>query len=172
MARLFKVDFPLWWRKGSTHFLALCWTAGLLTGMAAFFFADDILLLWMRGVPEGTVSIVGLLAVSVFPFLLSAFAVFIGWPRLLLLIAFWKAAVFTYVSCGLLTGFDSVGWLLRWFLMFSSLSSLPVLYWFWRRYIPGERAVSFAEVFLLLSLFVLLGSIDFCWISPFLANLI
>lgn len=172
MARFFHHGLPLWWRKGSACFLALSWFLGLLSGAAIFFSAGIAYFSWMRGVLHGSVSIVGLLCVTVLPFLLSAFAVFISEPWLLLPISFGKALLFSFISLCVLESFGSAGWLVRWLLMFSDLLFVPVLYWFWHRHISGEHCFSGSVSLLLLSLCILIGSIDFCYVSPYLANLI
>lgn len=172
MARIFHHGLPDFWRKGSTTFLALSFLLGLVFGVAVFSAAGDSFLSLMRGILSGSVSIVGLLCVTFLPFLFSAFAVSISEPWLLLPVSFGKAFLFSLVSLGLLQGFGSAGWLVRWLLMFSDLVSLPLLYGFWQRHISGERRYCFAECFALLSFFFLIGSVDYCCISPFLADLI
>ena len=159
-------------RRGSTLVLALFWISGILSGVAAFCFAGNPLLPMMRGILDGSVSIVGLLCVTVFPFLVSAFAVYICAPWLLFAVSFLKGFLFGFLSAAILVAFGSAGWLIRWFLMFSELVSLPLLYWFWVRNISGERGFSGAEVLVILSLLILIGSVDYCCISPFLAMLI
>ena len=172
MARFFHQELPTWWRKGCTAFLALSWLAGLLFGAAMFLSAGNHILPWMRGVPYGSVSISGLLCVTALPFLFSAFAVYISEPRLLLLVSFGKAFLFSYVSLGILSCFGSAGWLIRWLLMFSDLMFLPALYWFWQRHISGSFRFSGTESLLMLSFCMLVGSIDYCCVSPLLAELI
>lgn len=172
MARFFHQDLPLWWRKGSAVFLALFWTVGLLFGVSFFFFAGKIFSSLMLGVLYGSVSIVGLLCVTVLPFLFSAFAVYLSEPWLLLLVSFWKAFQFSFVSLSILSCFGSAGWLFRWLLMFSDLISLPVLFWYWSRYISGEQGFSCTESLLILSVCILIGSFDYGYVSPFLAELI
>lgn len=159
-------------RKTGSHFLALFWIAGLLFGIFCFQHTDNLLLLWMRRIPEGAVSIVGLLTVSVFPFLISAFAVYLCASKPLFVIAFLKAAVFSFVSCWISLSYKDAGWLIRFFYMGGSLISLPVLFWFWARHISGEMPFSWAEVFFILSMLFLLECVNFCRILPFAAILI
>lgn len=172
MARFFRHSMPLWWRRGSSVFLALSWLSGFFFGSLIFYITGSSFSSLMRGVIYGSVSIVGLMSVSVLPFLISAFAVYISKPSLLLIVSFGKAFLFSFVSLGIMDGFASTGWLIRWLLMFSDLISLPVLYWFWNRHISGDIPFSAAESLLVLSLCILVGSVDYCYVSPFLANLI
>lgn len=93
MAQLFHRNMPAWWRKYCFLFLAFCWIAGLLSGASACLAAGDSLNSLMRGAAARPVSIVSLLGVTMFPFLLSAFAVYISEPWLLLIVSFGDAFV-------------------------------------------------------------------------------
>ena len=100
MAQLFRRSMPAWWRKYCFLFLAFCWIAGLLSGASACLAAGDSLNSLMRGAAARPVSIVSLLGVTMFPFLLSAFAVYISEPWLLLIVSFGDAFVLSFVSLG------------------------------------------------------------------------
>ena len=170
MARLFHLSFPEWWRKYRSVLLALCYLAGLFFGVFVFRSADERLELLMRGAFSGTVSIVGLLCVTILPFLFSAFAVFLSRPVLLFLVSFVQAFAFSFVSLGILRCSGSAGWLTRWLLCFSGSVFAPVLYLYWQRHLT--RPFSGLEAAGMLSVCLLIGSIDYCLISPFLARLI
>lgn len=172
MARFFCSGLPHWWRKGCRFFLAFSWLAGLACGILVYLSAGNFLLSLMRSTLYVPVSIVGLLCVTTFPFLLSAFAVFLSKPVLLLPICFGKAFLFAFASIGILQAFGSAGWLLRWLLLFSDCASIPLLYWFWLRYLPGYRSLSGWEAASMLSLWLLIGSVNYSVISPLLARLI
>lgn len=172
VARLFCPGPPHWWRKGCRFFLACFWLSGALCGILASLSAGRTLVSLMRGTLFVPVSIVGMLCATALPFLLSAFAVFLSRPVLLLTICFGKAFLFAFVSMGIFQAFGSAGWLLRWFLLFSDYASVPLLYWFWLRHISGERPLDGWETALLCSLALLIGSVNFSVISPFLAGLI
>ena len=159
-------------RKLSVIFLALFWILGIALGIVYAAVCRSHVASLMRGFLSGTVSIVGLLCVSVIPFLFSAFAVLISKPRILFLVAFGKGFFFSFVSCGFLFSLGSAGWLFRLLLMFSDLVSMPVLFWYWQRHISGEACFSAVQSLFVASLLILIGSIDFCCVSPFLALLI
>ena len=159
-------------RKGSTFFLAFFWLSGLICGILVFLSAGNSLIPLMRSALSAPVSIVGLLCVSMLPFLLSVFAVFVSNPRLILLVSFGKAFFFSLVSLGVIQAFGSAGWFVRWLLLFSDSVSLPLLYWYWCRYISGSREFCGWETCGVLSLGLLIGSVDYCLVSPFLALLI
>lgn len=172
MARFLHHDIYCPSRKFVRHFLAVCWTAGLGCGIWSCFLADDSISSLMRSCLNGSVSIVGLLTVTLLPFLLSAFAVLLSGPWLLFGIAFGKGFVFAFVSMASLAGFGCAGWLLRFFLCFSDCLSLPLLYWFWLRCFRSSGTGFGTCIFLTGALLFLIGSIDYCLIVPFLADLI
>ena len=172
MALFFRPVFPHWWRKSAAVFLALSWLAGLMLGVVLFVHTDGCFSSLMRGALDDTVSIVVRISVAVLPFLFSAFAVYIFKPGLLLPVCFLKAFAFSFVSVGVLSSFGSGGWALRWLLMFTDILSLPVLYFYWRQHISGDVCFSGSGTFFMLSLLILIGCIDCCCISPFLAGLI
>ena len=127
MARLFHPNPPDRRSKYPAFVLALSYFAGLLFGVFVFRFAGDRLDSLMRGAPTGAVSIVGLLGVTVVPFLFSAFAVSLSKPALLFPVSFINAFLFCFVSLGMMRCAGSAGWLIRWLLCFSGSVFAPVL---------------------------------------------
>jgi len=169
--RNFRVTFPVS-RKGNAMVLALGWTCGLVFGCILYLLTGPFVMLLMRGVLHGTVSIVSLLTSLLLPFLIAAFAVYISRPWLLILFGTAKACLLSFVSLGILLCYGSAGWLLRLMLMFSDLIGAVLLYGFISRHLrPGIRFCA-GEVFALTSLCVLVGSIYFVYILPFLADMI
>ena len=126
----------------------------------------------MRGAVGRPVSIVGLLCVTIFPFLFSAFAVYISEPWLLLPVSFGDAFVLSFVSLGVMQCYGSAGWLVRWLLTFSASLAAPLLYLYWLRHLTGRRRFSSLEAACVLCLYALIGSVDFRLISPLLVRLI
>ncbi|MGM9548844.1 MAG: hypothetical protein ACI3V5_03265 [Faecousia sp.] len=172
MAQFFHRNLPVWWRKCCFLILAFCWIAGLLSGAYVFRSAGSSLDSLMRGALFRPVSIAGLLCVTIFPFLFSAFAVYISEPRLLLLVCFGEAFVFSFVSLGLTQCGGSAGWLIRWLLSFSTSLTAPLLYLYWLRHLTGRKRFCSLEAAGMLCMCALIGSVDFRLISPFLAGLI
>lgn len=171
MARFLHHDFPAWWRRGAAALLALSFVLGLVLGALLFLSAENDSTSLMRMAKNGPVSIVGLLSVSFLPFLISAFAVYVSQPWLLPVIALCKGASFSLVSLGVTAAYGSAGWLMRLLLMFSDLCALPLLLFFWLRYISGERRFTAWSACRYLAALLTVGSIDYCLISPFLAGL-
>ena len=172
MSRILCHNLPEWWRKGASVFLAFFWFFGLVAGVLTALSASDLLSASMRTAVFSRVSILGLASAVFLPFLFSAFAVYIQCPFLLLPIAFAKAFLFSYLGLGVIEAFGSAGWLIRVLLMFSDIVLLPVLFWFWIRYISGDSRYGSRATAVCISVAALVGSIDYCVISPFMANLI
>lgn len=159
-------------RRIFCHILALCWAAGLGCGIFCWFLVDASLFSLMRSALHGSVSIVSLLSVTALPFFLSAFVVFLSCHGLLFVISFGKGILFAFVSMGTLACFGCAGWLVQLLLCFSDLLSLPLLYWYWLRSFRVSGNSIHSTELLTAALLFLIGSIDYCLIAPFLADLI
>lgn len=126
----------------------------------------------MLGAVRGAQSIASLLMITLFPFLISAFAVSFSMAWVLFPVCFCKAFAFSFVSMGVAQAFGYAGWLVRLLLLFSDCAGMPVLYGFWLRHLPGGRPADAWETVFLLAAFLLLGSVDYHIVSPFLAGLL
>lgn len=151
--------------------LLVSWSIGLICGIAYAFQADSSFSSLMHSAALSPVSIVSLLIVLFLPFLISAIAVFLSRPVLLMPLAFTKA--FSFGACAFAAdlAFSSAGWLLRSMLMFSDLLTVPVLIWFWLRCLKGDRFRSCRDLAICAGFIVLIGNFDFYIVSPFLAML-
>lgn len=172
MARILRRTsrYPLCRRD--TVLLALFWFLGLCAGQAVCILSEPLSTSVMRSAASSAVSIVGLLH-TLFPFFLSAIAIALHAPRMLLALSFGKAFLSSYASLAICRFFGTSGWLARWFLMFSDLISLPMLYFMWHRCLSTDHVVSISEILLLMALALLVASIDYSTISTlFLAFVI
>ena len=151
--------------------LACAWFLGLISGVLISLSASDILFPTMRAAISSCVSISGLLSAILLPLLFSAFAVYVSNYRLLIPIAFMKAFLFSFLGTGILASFGSAGWLIRALLMFSDIAILPLMWWYWLSALSGSENMAARSAAAFLSA-ILIGSLDYCVISPFLANLI
>ena len=172
MACGFGQDLQTRRRKAYTLFLAFFWFAGIFSGILISRHADSTVLSLMRSAVDSAVSIVGLLSAACLPFLLSALAVSLSGPGWLLPVGFVNGFLYSYVSMTVFRSFGFSGWLLRPLLCFSMVSVAPALYCFWLRLISAGRESFFSETAFFLSLALLIGSVDYSLISPFLARLI
>ena len=170
MARFFLHDFSLEPRKSGRILLAFGWLLGLFLGARMYIHADSSVITLMRSAVSCTVSIVGLVGVTILPFLISAFAVFIGCPRLLALTACGKGMLFSFASLCAMAAFGNAGWLVYPLLCFSEICMAPVLYLYWLRNISGGRG-DLRELIPYLTAGAVIGCVDYCVISPLLAVL-
>jgi len=104
--------------------------------------------------------------------LFSAFAVYISQPVLLIPIAFCKAFLFSYTSIGILTAFGSAGWLIHLLFMFGDILTLPLLWYFWSKFLSDNCSHAIRCLLPILITAAFIGYTEYRVISPFLANLI
>lgn len=146
---------------------------GLLCGIFLAVNSDPFISSMMRTAPFGSVSIVGLFTVLFLPFLLAAFAVFISSTWLLFPLCFVRLLSFAYSAKIAILAFGDAGWLVRWLLMFSSAMLLPLFVWFCMRHGDGEKRENLWMDFAICAVLILvIGSLDYHIISPFLVGLI
>ena len=160
-----------YFRKGSTMFLAFCWTTGLLLGGFVSVPADASFVLLMRSAVSAPVSIVGLLSVLLFPFFLSVYLARAFGSWILYPIAFTKALVFGFSQSLICSVFTGAGWLFYFFLMFSQIMVIPSLLFFWISCLDPSRLYGRRLVYCLgYCVFVALA--DWQVIGPYLSGLI
>ena len=102
-----------------------------------------------------------------FLILLSVLFLAFSTPWMVVGICFAKTFLFSFVSLGILMSFGSGGWLLRFFLLFGDCAAMPLLYWYWSRYICtsiGLRWIAVSAAFLLVLL--LITSLDYRVFAP------
>ena len=166
MTQCFSFDVISARRRHSPLFLALFYLAGILFGILGGFHSGAFFLPLMHSFHADSVSIVSLICLNFSPFLLSALAVFLSVPNLLLPISFGRGFLYAFVSMGVASWFGSAGWLVRFLLLFSDTLSMPLLYCFWQRHISCDRPLDLWEVFLYFSLVSLIECAYFQVISP------
>ena len=152
--------------------LAIFWITGILSGILISYVAGSSVSSLMRSYLYGSVSIVSLVLVIYLPFLLSAIAVSFSVSVLLFPIAFLKGFLFSLVAMGIFFIYGAAGWLIHWFLCFSDLISLPLLYWYWQRLLDTAPSAAFRDGLLLLGPVYCIASTDFCLVLPYFADII
>ena len=172
MARFLHSFDSLTIRKADHILLAFSWLLGLGAGGLVFRDTGDSIASLMRLAAVSQMSIVGLFFNILLPFLLSAFAVYIGLPKLLLIVCFGKAFTYAFVACGIFACYDGSGWLIRWLLLFSDSCSLVLLYGYAMRHISGAGRFSLSSFLVLMVGIGLLTGVDYTMISPFLRRLL
>ena len=145
--------------------LPFVWLGGLFLGLFLYCEPASIFFSMMRR--PVSVSIVGCFFSILFPFLLSTFVVMIHRPGLLLAVVFLKGCFFSYVSIGMLLCLGSGSWLIRLVFMLSDICSLPILYYFWKRFLRCGGIPSVSEILFGLCGLTLMVSMDYHIIIPF-----
>ena len=159
-------------RRKRKFFLASIWICGLYFGSFAAS-QNSALVSMMRTAAQSRVSIVSLLPVLLLPFLISAFAVSISKPWLIILVCFSKAFSFGLHVGAISIAFGSAGWLARMLLLFSAGCCVPVLYWFWLRHFSGRyRSAVWRDFGICSGIVLFIGFLDCGIISPYLASII
>ena len=151
---------------------SFCWILGLLLGFFFTAHAGDSYLLLMRRAAFSQVSISGLAAAVLLPFLFAAFAASVSAPRLICAVCFGKAFFTASCASGILAAYGDAGWLVRSLLQFSDIVSLPLLCWFSMRHVAANRQGIRRDLMICLIPSVIAVMIDFVVVSPFLAMLI
>lgn len=172
MDRFFDLNLSFFRAKARYFILAFAWISGLLLGAVFSASASAELSSVMLAAAHTGVSIYGLLAVRLLPFLLSALSIYFSQPILLYAVAFLKAFLYSYMGTGLFMACCSAGWILFSLLMFSDTIMLPILWLSWLRYIPGQRSASYRCHAICAFFAVAVGCIDYTYIAPYLAHLI
>jgi len=113
MGRFLRLNLSLFCCKTLRIVLSLLWLFGLLTGAILSISADTLLSSAMLSAFTGSLSIFCLLSALLLPLLFTVFSVYISQPCILLLVAFIKAFLFSFVGIGLLESFGSSAWLVR-----------------------------------------------------------
>ena len=171
MGSFFRRCVSFFLRNSAIALLLLIWFFGLLLGSYLAAVSGESFFLLMRTAASSRVSIVGLIASSFLPFLFSAFAVYTNKYKLLYICCFSKALMFAWCAFASAAAYQSAGWLVRCFLQFSDILLIPVFCWFSIRQVSGVSTLK-RDLSLCTALFVLVGSLDYCVVSPFLVMLI
>ena len=158
-------------RHRNAILLALVWVSALILGTVFAVHAGNNYFLLMRGAPDCSVSIAGLLATVLLPYLFAAFAVYISKPKLLYLVCFAKVFAFAMCGYGICVAYGSAGWLVRWLLQFSDICTVPVLCWFSIRHLQGRSCTFRTDCLIYGGMVMLVGYLDYSLISPFLVIL-
>ena len=151
---------------------SLAWLTGLLFGIFFVPYAGEAYISLMRSAAGCAVSIVGLFAMVLVPFLLAALAVFYNLPALIYLLGFTKAFSHALCAGGIAAAFGSAGWLIRFLLLFSDCCTLPLLCWFMMRCLDSGKQYLRKDLSACLIISVAVCGFDYLIVSPLLVTLI
>lgn len=152
-------------------FLACLWLFGLVLGFYISAAGSESSVYLMRTAVLRSVSIVGLLVVLIFPFVISAVLIHYVSAKCIYPLAFLKAIFFAFCLHSITLAFGSSSWLVRWILMFSESCMVVILLWFWIRNISGSGRSYIGEITVFAVFSAIIFFIDFYAVSPFLKML-
>ena len=109
---------------------------------------------------------------AVLPFLLSAFAVFLSEPWLLLPICSMKAFGFGFCASGVYLAFGTAGWLVRFLFLFTDVLVIPILLFYCLRQLRSEKSFHLIEPLTFVGISSALAAVDYYVIAPFLVSII
>lgn len=159
-------------RKHRRALLAVFWISGSFCGILLPFFAADISISLMRGIYDHAVSIVSVLYVVYLPFLLSALAVLLSAPAMILPVCFGKAFLCAYSLCCVFRAFGAGGWIISGIFLFPDWAALPVLYWYWRSVLLRDGCKRISSFCMAAGILAGIVWLDLRIIAPFGAGLI
>ena len=114
----------------------------------------------------------GLASGALLPFLLAAWASWIGLEGLTVLVCLLKGFAFGLLGGGLGLVFGSAAWLVRLLLLFTDWICFPLLCWFCLRRFTGRRRELWTDLAVCGTLALLAVFLEVCVIAPFLASLL
>ena len=159
-------------RHCSCNFLLIvCWCIGFIIGTFLAADAGPYFPL-MRMCCDSHVSIVNLLIVPCFPFIISAIAVYYSIKPLLYLCAFLKMFCLGFCLRVVISSFYGVGLLVCILLLFTDFFTVPVLCRFQCRWIIKSRSRFFCSILVCLMWFAGVCTVDYLWIMPLLREII
>ena len=148
----------------------ITWVAGIICGSFIAVFVGDTYYSFLEVATSHPVSFAGLALSIALPMLLLYFAVRVNIRSLLLVTVFVKVTLVTACTLGLNAIYGPASWLVRLFVQFSDILTLPIFCWLSLRGIrnPFSKVTCIA-----VSVWYLLICLtDYCVISPFFAGLI
>ncbi len=158
-------------RKTELVILAFFSFSGSLFGVLISYTSDSFLPHLMHRTIASPVTIVGLVSVTFFPFLITAIATFLSKTYLFFLLAFFKCFSFAFVRSCVYISFPQAGWLVGTLLLLSDSIVVMLLHWFWIRHLHSIRDTAIKDMIFCLAVTFAMCIIDYRWVLPFLMNL-
>ena len=148
--------------------LIACWLIGLLIG---YLFSKPFSSALMRSAVQQPVSIVGLCVTVFFPLCFAYFSFLSEKPIVLMIVSFIKAVAFSFSGALVWHYFQSAGWIICFFLMFSDCCFLVVFLILLLRYFSGVSLHLKTDFCISAFIAICIATADYFVISPFLQGL-
>ena len=155
------------WHRISPLLLSLSWLFGMTLGCISCQKCQEQSVAMIHQNVSAIPSMVGAGSVVFLPVLLSAFAVSICEPCLLLVISTFKAFSFSFCAWGVCLAFGQSSWLVLFLFLFSDICLIPALYFYWLRHIRQGSSSGWSNG-LLLVYALLIFIADYWVVGPFL----
>jgi hypothetical protein len=157
-------------KKRNFFLISATWLAGIICGCFLAAFTGSTYRSMLESASLHPVTLTGLFAGIVFPTVLIILAANVRLYWLLYLTVLCKVTFVIACSLGLQGVYGSAGWLVRLFVQFSDILTLPVFCWLSLR--STKKAISKAVCATVAAWYFLVFLADYCVISPFFAGLI
>ncbi len=159
-------------RRTCMALLAFSACFGLATGVRSAPLMGQTSLALVASSAALPASPMGLASGALLPFLLAAWASWIGLEGLTVLVCLLKGFAFGLLGGGLGLVFGSAAWLVRLLLLFTDWICFPLLCWFCLRRFTGRRRELWTDLAVCGTLALLAVFLEVCVIAPFLASLL
>lgn len=152
--------------------LAFYWFLGACFGIYLASASSEYNLSLMPILLTSNVSILGMLVVFTFPFVIAAVLAYFSLRHFLYFLGFCKAFCFSFASSCIFCFFGSAGWLMHALIMFSDTLLSVLLFWFLLRYIAGSGNLCWRDVCYCITISAVVICFDYYLVTPFLFSLV
>ncbi len=163
--------FSQYWKKFGTAVLLIFWVFGSVLGVLFVMSGNTVYPTVIRNAVLQPQSLSGILVAALLPFLIGTLAVSCSEFWVLPVLGGIKAFAFSYVTFTVSVIFGQSSWLIYVLLLFSDMLLVPVFCVFCLRYVSGDQVLLRREVYIWFLVAILVGCLDYCFISPFLVSL-
>lgn len=166
--------FDLFFRSNRNlipYIIGFLWSFGMSVGILMAFGAEPHISSWMCVLSDDNVSILGLLLVTLVPFLVSCIAIRFHLLPILFAVAFVKSFIYSYCRCLILQIFANAGWLFNFLVFFSDTLATFVLLFYWYYGLHNTKSIGWKALLMCVCVVVLFCIIDYCVIAPLLIEI-
>ena len=156
--------------KSRVLFVSLAWLLGIVCGSVFAVLCGDTYYYFLRCASCQPATVLGLICTGILPLAILLVAIKLDARWLAMLVVFAKACFATACSVGIRFVYSNADWLVRIFVQFSDLLTLPVLCWLSLK--SANNAISFTVLLSVFLWFVFVCLTDYFVISPFFVGLI
>ena len=149
--------------------LIACWLIGLLIG---YLYSKPFSFSLMRSVVVQPVSIVGLCVSVFFPLICAYFSFLTEKPVVVMIVCFLKAVAFSFSGALVSHYFQSAGWIICFFMMFSDCCFSIVFLTLLLLYFSCACIRPMSDLFVCTAIGICIATADYFAISPFLQGLL